>query len=145
MTVFRLPIAGETTVNLAWCNNLGGNEMLTVRMLWRWLLLALTLSCLSIEARSADRFFAYNLTTATSFSGVYLAPAGSDKWGANQALNDKDKVLDPSERLAIKDITHGRFDVKLVDAKGRTCIAHDVDLTDETSFTIRDGDLRDCR
>ena len=81
------------------------------------------LSCAALPASAADRFFLYNMTTSTIFTGVYLAPAGSDRWGGNQALNDKDKELDPSERLAIKDIARGRFDAKLVDPKGRTCIS----------------------
>jgi hypothetical protein len=93
---------------------------------------------------AADRFFLYNLTTVTTFTGVYLAPAGSDHWGHNQALNDKDKAIDPSERLPIKDIEHGRFDVKLVDRKGRTCVRHGIDLSKDTTFDIRDTDLTDC-
>jgi hypothetical protein len=96
-------------------------------------------------AAAADRFFVYNLTTSTTFTGVYLAPVGSQNWGGNQALNDKDKSVDPSERLAIKDIARGRFDVKLVDKAGRVCIRHDVDLTRDTTFDIRDADLSDCR
>ena len=109
----------------------------------RWLALAVAL-CVSATAIAADRFFAYNLTTATTFEGVYLAPAGTEAWGANQAVNDKDKVLDPSERLAIKGIERGRFDVKLVDRTGRTCIARGIDLTKDLTFAIRDGDLADC-
>ncbi len=94
---------------------------------------------------AADRFFAYNLTTSTEFTGLFLAPAGTENWGANQALNDKDKSLDASERLLLTGIAHGRFDVKLRDRKGRTCVKRDVDLTRDTSFDIRDDDLADCR
>lgn len=98
-----------------------------------------------VSASAADRFFAYNLTDTTSFTGVFLAPAGTGRWGANQALNDKDKAIDPSERLPIKDITRGIFDVKLVDRNGHTCIVHGVDLRSDTTFEIRDRDLTDCR
>jgi hypothetical protein len=94
---------------------------------------------------AADRFFVYNLTDASTFTGVYLAPAGTIQWGANQALNDKDRAIDPSERLQIKDVSRGVFDVKLVDEKGRVCFAHGIDLTKETTFEIRDRDLTDCR
>ncbi len=96
-------------------------------------------------AAAADRFFAYNLTTSTEFTGVYLAPAGTENWGPNQALNDKDKSLETSERLALTGIGRGRFDVKLQDRKGHTCVKRDVDLARDTSFDIRDGDLVDCR
>jgi hypothetical protein len=96
------------------------------------------------DASAADRFFLYNLTTSTTFTGVYLAPAGSGHWGSNQALNDKDKQLDPSERLPIKDIERGRFDAKIVDKAGRTCIKPAIDLGKDTTFDIRDSDLKDC-
>ena len=96
-------------------------------------------------AGAAERFFAYNLTTATEFTGVFLAPAGSQDWGPNQALNDKDHSLETSERLPLTGIARGRFEVKLETRKGRSCIKHDVDLTRETSFDIHDADLAGCR
>ena len=95
-------------------------------------------------AGAADKFFAYNETTSSTFTGVYLAPAGTTQWSANQALNDKDKTLDPSERLPLKGIGHERYDVQLVDAKGKACVKHGVNLAGETSFVIRDDDLKDC-
>lgn len=107
-----------------------------------WLLLTIALS---LPAAAADRFFMYNLTASTTFPGVYLAPAGTGHWGTNQALNDKDQAIDPSERLPIKDVSRGVFDVKLVDEKGRVCIAHGIDLGKDTTFEIRDRDLTDCQ
>jgi hypothetical protein len=98
-----------------------------------------------LGATAADRFFAYNLTTSTDFVGVFLAPAGTLAWGVNQALNDRDKALDPGERLAITGISRGRFDVKLQDRQGRICIKHGIVLTTDTTFDIRDSDLADCR
>lgn len=95
--------------------------------------------------RAADRFFVYNLTTSTEFTGVFLAPAGTEAWGPNQALNDKDHSLEVTERLPVTGITHGRFDVKLQTGKGRSCVKHDVDLTRESTFEIRDGDIGGCR
>lgn len=96
-------------------------------------------------ATAGDRFFAYNLTTSTDFVGVFLAPAGTVAWGANQALNDRDKALDPSERLAITGIARGLFDLKLQDRHGRICIKYGIDLTTDSTFDIRDSDLADCR
>ena len=87
----------------------------------------------------------YNLTARTDFTGVYLAPPGTQRWGPNEALTDKDKSLDSDERLVLKDLTPGRFDLKLVDRKGRTCIIRNIDLVRETSFDIRDEALTDCR
>ncbi len=109
------------------------------RLIW----LPLTIA-VALPASAADRFFVYNLTDSTTFTGLYLAPAGSGQWGTNQTLNDKDKAIDPSERLPIKGVSRGVFDVKLVDGKGRVCIAHGIDLTKDTTFEIRDSNLTDC-
>jgi hypothetical protein len=91
------------------------------------------------------RYLVYNNTTRTDFTGVFMAPAGTQNWGPNQALNDKDKSLDSGERLRLTGVSPGSFTVKLVDSKGRTCILAHVDLTKETSFEIRDNQLSNCR
>jgi hypothetical protein len=119
-------------------------EMPMPRTVWLPVLLGVAVTCGGFRALAADRFFLYNLTASTTFTGVYLAPAGSGHWGDNQALNDKDKEVDSSERLQIKDIERGRFDVKVVDKAGRTCIKRDIDLGKDTTFDIRDSDLKDC-
>ena len=103
------------------------------------------LAALPCIAHAADKFFAYNETTSATFTGVYLAPAGTTEWGANQALNDKDKTLEPSERLALKGIKHARYDARLVDEKGHTCVKPGIDLARESTFVIRDEDLQGCR
>jgi hypothetical protein len=65
-----------------------------------------------------EKFYAYNLTTRTEFEGLYLAPAGTQTWGPNQALNDKDKSLDVNERILLTGLSHARYDVKLSERKG---------------------------
>jgi hypothetical protein len=108
--------------------------------------LAVILLGLSLPAGfAADRFSGFNNTTSTVFTGVYLAPEGTVKWGPNEALNDKDKVWDTGERLAIKGASRGKFDLKVVDRSGRTCIKHGIDLSADTTFDIRDEDLRNCK
>ena len=94
---------------------------------------------------AAAPFVIYNETTNIQFVGVYLAPENTQYWGINQALNDKDHVLDTSERLLLKDIEPRRYDVKLVDRNGRACILKGIDLRQERSFEVRDQDLKDCR
>jgi hypothetical protein len=91
-----------------------------------------------------QRFFAYNNTTRTDFTGVYMAPAGTENWGPNQALNDKDKALDAGEGLTLTGLAPGHFSVKLVERSGRTCIMRDADLTKENNFDIRDQQLSNC-
>jgi hypothetical protein len=111
----------------------------------KFVLLAILPGLVMSSAIAADRFSGFNNTTSTVFVGVYLAPAGTAKWGPNEALNDKDKVWDTGERLVIKSISRGTFELKVVDRSGRICIKHGVDLTKETSFEIRDDDLRGCK
>ena len=92
----------------------------------------------------AKKLFAYDMTTSRRFTGVYLAPAGTTQWGPNQAKNDNNGTLDPSERLLLTGIGPGRYDVKLVDQNGRVCVKHGANLATDTSFVIRDGDLERC-
>ncbi len=108
------------------------------------LIVALAVLPAGLAIAAPQKFFAYNMTSRTDFEGVYLAPAGTQNWGPNQALNDPDHSLDTTERLLLTGIRAGKYDVKLVDKKGRTCIAHNMDLTGDTSFELRDGDLEDC-
>ena len=93
------------------------------------------------DAPRPERFFVYNLTSASDLNGIYLAPAGTTDWGANQALNDKDGQVEPTERLAIKGIGHGLFDVRAVTTKGHECVKKSVDLTRDTTFDIKDADM----
>ena len=102
------------------------------------------LAAASGAARAADKFFVYNETTAATFTELYLAPAGTTRWGANQTLNDKDKTLEPSERLPLKGVKHETYDVKIHDQAGKTCVKTGVDLAHESSFVVRDEDLQHC-
>jgi hypothetical protein len=97
------------------------------------------------SAIGQTRLFVYNDTTSTDFSALYLAPAGTTAWGTNQTLNDKDKVLDHSERLTLSGVAPGKYDMKLVDTKGRTCLISGVDLTTKRNFDIRDQTISHCR
>ncbi len=93
------------------------------------------------DAPRAERFFVYNLTSASDLDGLYLAPAGTIDWGPNQTLNDRDHQVEPTERLALTGIVHGLYDVRAVTTKGHVCVKTGVDLTHDTTFDIRDADL----
>jgi hypothetical protein len=99
--------------------------------------LALLCSLTSFTVLAADRFFGFNETTSTIFTGVYLAPEGTTAWGPNEALNDKDKIWDAHERLAFKPASRGKFDLKVVDRAGRVCIKRGLDLTKDLSVRLR--------
>jgi hypothetical protein len=86
----------------------------------------------------------WNLTTKT-VNKLYLSPAGKDAWGANQCENDNDGEVDHRERLAIKGVEPGRYDVRLGYEDGRICLVRNVELKDGGVFSIQDKDLKNCR
>jgi hypothetical protein len=85
--------------------------------------------------------------TEHEMSGVYLAPTGTQAFGPNQALNDPDKSVSADERLDITGVAPGRYDVKLVDTKGRTCMVRNVSVKGpgKVAFTIEEPQLTDCK
>ncbi len=84
--------------------------------------------------------------TSKEFRGVYLAPAGTTQWGPNQADNDDDHAVSADERLKITGVAPGRYDVKLVEASGRTCIVGGVDVkgSGRVAFAIDESQLTRC-
>ena len=104
---------------------------------------ALVLMASSAQAqskRSGMRF--WNLTLYTLTSLQFSAP-GQDKWGSNQCLNDDDKTVDHDERLRITGLTAGRYDARLTDKIGRTCVVKDVEVKDGV-FAIEEKQLTRC-
>jgi len=104
---------------------------------------ALTLGCLTASAADKMRF--WNLTSA-EIDELYLAPAGTDQWGPNQCLNDDDKSVEADERLDLKDIAPGRYDVKFTDVHGRRCLVKNVEVNagGKYAFSIQEKELADC-
>jgi len=112
------------------------------KMTFVWLaLLALTAS-----ATAAEKLKFWNLTAAT-ITDLRMAPAGTDKWGANQCLNDSDKSVDHDERLTLTDVTPGRYDVKFTDKTGRSCLVKNVEVKSGRpyAFSISEKELKDCK
>ena len=99
----------------------------------------------SASASAADKSRFWNLTSA-KITKLYLAPAGTTNWGPDQCQNDKDGSVDPDERLQLKNIAPGSYDVKLTDEHGRTCYAKNVQVKSggSYSFSLNDKDLADC-
>ncbi len=102
--------------------------------------------CLSTGALSADPLRFWNLT-GTKITRLYLAPAGSSKWGPDQCRNDSDGSVDPDERLNLTGVSPGHYDVKLTDAEGRSCVVRNVELQPrgKYAFSLSEQDLKDCR
>jgi hypothetical protein len=111
----------------------------------RLLLLALPL----VLAAGAPAFGAakgmrlWNLTGET-LDRVELAPAGTLKWGRNQCANDDDGTVDFDEELPIRGVKPGRYDVRVRDVHGKTCIARNVEVKAKASFAVHEKDLADC-
>ena len=105
--------------------------------------LAATVGAAAVGAEQRLRF--WNLT-ATTITKLYLAPAGTDKWGPDQCQNDPDGAVDADERLTLKGIQPGRYDVKLTDKAGRKCVVRDVEVKGGRpyAFSIEESDLKDC-
>ena len=102
--------------------------------------LLLTLASAAAAERRGMRFWNLTLHTLTS---LQFSPPGQNAWGKNQCENDDDKTVDHDERLRITGITPGRYDAKLLDRLGRTCIVKDVDVKDGI-FAIEEKQLTDC-
>lgn len=90
--------------------------------------------------RSGMRFWNLTLYTLTS---LQFSPPGQNAWGKNQCENDDDKTVDHDERLRITGLTPGRYDAKLADKIGRTCVVKDVEVKDGV-FSIEEKQMTDC-
>ena len=111
---------------------------------------ALTILCIltfagSTGVLSADRMKFWNLT-GTTISELNLAPVGTTKWGPNQCANDPDGSVTSDERLELKGVVAGRYDVKVTDVNGRSCIVKDVAVLagKPYAFSLSEADLKDC-
>ena len=91
--------------------------------------------------RSGMRFWNLTLYTLTS---LQFSPPGQNAWGKNQCENDDDKTVDHNERLRITGLTAGRYDARIIDKIGRTCVVKDVEVKDGV-FTIEEKQLTNCQ
>ena len=91
--------------------------------------------------RSGMRFWNLTLYTLTS---LQFSPPGQNAWGKNQCENDDDKTVDHHERLRITGLTAGRYDARIIDKIGRTCVVKDVEVKDGV-FSIEEKQLTSCQ
>lgn len=85
----------------------------------------------------------WNLTGETIIH-MSLAPTGTNQWGPDQCRNDSDGSVDFDERLRITGVSSGRYDVRLTDKTGRTCLVTDVDVKSGAVFAIDKDALSHC-
>jgi len=105
--------------------------------------LAVALIGSAAVAQSSKGIRFWNLTAHT-VRQLYLSPAGQNQWGPDQCKNDRDGEVDHDERLRITGIAAGRYDVKLLDKLGRTCVVKDIDIKDGAVFAIEERQLTEC-
>ncbi len=88
----------------------------------------------------------WNLTGA-DLTELSLAPAGTDKFGENQTKNDDNGLAENDERLPLTNVTAGKYDVRIKDKSGRTCLIKDVEVKDTGpyAFSIETEQLKDCK
>jgi hypothetical protein len=93
------------------------------------------------SAAKPTRF--WNLT-ANTVTKLEMAPSGTDRWGEDQAKNDKDGSVDHDERLKVTGVTTGTYDVRLSDSKGRACLIKNVAVKEGDVFSIDEKQMTNC-
>ena len=106
--------------------------------------LCVVLAGLAVPVLAADKPIRFWNLTAETNSELYLAPAGTGKFGPNQCLNDKDGTVETDEMLTVKDIQPGKYDVKLKDVAGRTCLISSVTVKAHDNFSVGEKQLKNC-
>jgi hypothetical protein len=98
-------------------------------------------SSVSAEDSKGIRFWNLTLHTITE---LRMSPAGENRWGPDQCQNDRDGTVEHDERLRITGISPGRYNVKLTDQTGRSCIVRYIEVKAGAVFSIEEGQLTDC-
>ena len=93
------------------------------------------------EEGKGMRFWNLTLHTITQ---LRLSPAGENTWGTDQCQNDRDGTVEHDERLRITGIAPGRYDVKLADETGRTCVVRNIEVRAGAVFTVEEKQMIDC-
>jgi hypothetical protein len=108
-------------------------------------LVLFSLLVLNPGATAAERLRFWNLT-GFSIKELHLAPTGTMHWGPDQCKNDPDGAVDVDERLTLKNVVPGYYDVKLVDERGRSCVVRNVEVQAGRpyAFSLSEKDLTDC-
>jgi hypothetical protein len=109
------------------------------------ILVIFLLVALNFAATAAERLRFWNLT-GFMITELHLAPTGTTDWGPDQCKNDPDGAVDVDERLTLKNVVPGHYDVKLLDKQGRSCLVRNVEVQagKPYAFSLSEKDLTDC-
>lgn len=86
----------------------------------------------------------WNLT-GEEVKSLELAPAGTTNFGPNQCKNDKDGTVDNDERLKVVGVEDGKYDARITDVKGKTCMAFGLEVKKDGIFSVEKDQLKDCK
>ena len=96
---------------------------------------ALIAGARTVQAADGGTTRFWNLTGET-ITHLYLAPAGTTEWSADQCKNDPDGSVDFDERLRITGIGSGHYDAKFTDKTGRSCVVKGIEVKAGAVFSI---------
>ena len=104
-----------------------------------------TVAALGAAAQAAERATTrfWNLTGET-ITHLSLAPTGHDEMGTRPVPQRPDGSVDFDERLTIKGVSSGRYDVKFTDKTGRSCTVTGVEVKAGAVFSIGKEALTHC-
>lgn len=102
---------------------------------------ALILALAGPAAAKTTKF--WNLTSNT-ITSIELAPAGTDKFGQNLAKLDPDGSVDHDERIKLRDVADGTYDVRLKDDHGRNCVVKGIAFKEGDIVAIEEKQLTSC-
>ena len=108
------------------------------------LIAAVTASVLGAPALAKDKPTRFWNLTLHTVNNLQLSPAGQNAWGPNQCKNDRDGTVDHDERVNVTGVGPGRYDVKLADVSGRSCVVKNIEVKSGAVFTIEEKQLTDC-
>ena len=101
--------------------------------------IGLSLACSTAIAAESNLLFLNRV--GETLVKLQLAPAGSSKWGPDQCQFEEDKSVENNEKIPLKEVTPGRYDVRFTDLKGRTCTVKNLDVKDGALVVIRENEL----
>ena len=102
---------------------------------------ALVLALAGTAAAKTTKF--WNLT-ANTITSIELAPVGTEKFGPNLAKLDPDGSVDHDERIKLKGVADGTYDVRLKDDHGRNCVVKSIAIKDGDVVTVEEKQLEGC-
>ena len=107
---------------------------------------ALLLGCaVAVAVAAEDKPLLFLNRAGETIVKLQFAPAGTTKWGLDQSQYEDDKQIEHNEKIPLKDVTPGRYDVRFTDIKGRSCTMKGLDVKAGALVVIREAELpREC-